>query len=74
MGSVFKVLGFAHSPQPTGCPGEVCTPESKQAIQKTSTAQILVIFGFIAFIIFTAILFNDYFSVKPFDLLGIDSP
>lgn len=56
------------------CPGEVCAPESKQDIQKTSLAQILVIFGFIAFIVVTAVMFNDYFSEKPFDLLGIDTP
>ena len=56
------------------CPGEVCTPDSKQDIQKTSMSQILVVFGFVAFIYITAILFNDYFSVKPFDLLGIDTP
>ena len=55
------------------CPGEVCTPESKQDIQKTSMAQVLVIFGFIAFIYLTAMLFNDNFSEKPFDLLGIDN-
>lgn len=56
------------------CPGEVCAPESKQDIQKTSMAQILVIFGFIAFIVLTVVLFNDHFSEKPFDLLGIDTP
>lgn len=55
------------------CPGEVCTPELKQAIQKTSMAQLLVVLGFIAFIVLTAMLFNDFFSVKPYDLLGIDS-
>lgn len=56
------------------CPGEVCTPESKQDIQKTSMTQILVIVGFIAFVILTAMLFNDYFSLRPYDLLGIDTP
>lgn len=32
------------------CPGEVCSAESKQDIQKTSMAQILIIVGFVAFI------------------------
>ncbi len=54
------------------CPGEVCAPEAKQAIQKTNLAQLLVVLGFIGFIVLTAVMFNDYFSVKPFDLLGID--
>ena len=55
------------------CPGEVCTPASKQDIQRTSTAQILIIFGFAAFIFLTAKLFNDYFSEKPYDMFGINS-
>lgn len=55
------------------CPGEVCEPGDKQDIQKTSVAQVLMVFGFIAFISVLAFLFNDFFSIKPFDLLGIDS-
>jgi len=55
------------------CPGEVCSAESKQEIQKTSIPQILIIFGFIASIYLTAVLFNDYLKVKPYDLLGIDT-
>lgn len=54
------------------CPGEVCDVKSKQEIQKTSKAQILIVVGFIAYIILTVILFNDTFSKKPYDLFGID--
>lgn len=56
------------------CPGEVCSAESKQDIQKTSMPQVMIIFGFIASIYLTAVLFNDYLKVKPYDLLGIDTP
>ena len=55
------------------CPGEVCDVKSKQAIQKTSGAQLLIVLGFIVFIYLTALLFNDQFSKKPYDLFGINS-
>ena len=55
------------------CPGEVCVADSRQQIQKTNMAQILVVISFIVFVVLIAMLFNDYLSIKPFDLLGIDS-
>lgn len=54
------------------CPGEVCDVKSKQAIQKTSKIQLLIVAGFIAYIILTVFLFNESFSKKPFDLFGIE--
>jgi hypothetical protein len=53
------------------CPGEVCDVKTKQDIQKTSGSQILIIFGFMAYIFLTAILLNDNFNKKPYDLFGI---
>jgi hypothetical protein len=55
------------------CPGEVCDAKSKHTIQKTSKAQILIVFGFIAYLFLTAFFFNDHFSKKPYDLFGIYS-
>jgi hypothetical protein len=55
------------------CPGEVCDRKSKQDIQKTSKVQLIIVFGFIAYIILAVFLFNDYFSKKPYSLFGIDS-
>jgi hypothetical protein len=55
------------------CPGEVCDVKSRQAIQKTSIVQILIIFAFIAYIFLTVFLFNDTFSERPTDLFGIES-
>jgi hypothetical protein len=54
------------------CPGEICAPDSRQATQKASMAQILVVTGFAGFIFVIAILFNDDFKQPPFDLLGIN--
>jgi hypothetical protein len=55
------------------CPGEVCDVTSKQDIQKTSIAQLLVICGFIAYIFLTVLVMNDTFSKPPYDIFGIES-
>jgi hypothetical protein len=55
------------------CPGEICDVKSKQDIQKISGAQLLIVFGFIALIYFTAFFFNDFYSKTPHDLFGIYS-
>jgi hypothetical protein len=53
------------------CPGEVCDVKSRQDIQKTSAAQLLIIVGLIGYITLTAFLFNGQLSKKPYDLFGI---
>jgi len=55
------------------CPGEVCDVKSKQAIQKTSGSQLLIILGFIAFVFLLISLFNDNFNKKPTALFGDES-
>ncbi|NQU53111.1 MAG: DUF4395 domain-containing protein [Bacteroidetes bacterium] len=55
------------------CPGEVCDVKSKQDIQKTSKVQILIVFGFIAYIFLTVSLFHETFKEQPFDLFGIEN-
>jgi hypothetical protein len=52
------------------CPGEVCDVKSKQDIQKTSGAQLLIIFGLIGYIVLLSFLFNGEFGKKPHDLFG----
>jgi len=54
------------------CPGEVCDVKMKQDIQKTSAAQWLVVLAFVAYVVVTALLFNDKFSKEPYDLFGIN--
>ncbi len=56
------------------CPGEVCEIKDRQDIQKTSLAQVIITFGFIAYIVVSVFLFNDYFSQKPSDLWEVLSP
>ncbi len=55
------------------CPGEVCDVKSKQDIQKTSKVQVIIVFGFIAYIFLTIFFFNANFNKKPHDLFGINS-
>jgi len=55
------------------CPGEVCDVKSKQAIQKTSGSQLLIILGFIAFVFLLVNLFNNNFKEKPTALFGDES-
>jgi hypothetical protein len=68
-----KVYSLLYKDKAQYCPGEVCDAKSKQDIQKTSRVQVLIIFGFIAYISLTVVLFNNYFSKKPYDLFGINS-
>lgn len=53
------------------CPGEVCDVKSKQEIQKTSAWQLLVVLGFVVFIMLLGAFFNPYFSKEPYDLFGM---
>ena len=55
------------------CPGEVCDVKSRQEIQKTSWAQLLIVIVFISYIVLTVFLFNNKLKEKPFDLFGIEN-
>lgn len=50
-----KFYSIFHKEKARHCPGEVCDAKSKRDIQKTSMAQILIVFGFIACIFLTVI-------------------
>ncbi|MGE5859579.1 MAG: DUF4395 domain-containing protein [Ignavibacteria bacterium] len=71
LGCLFYGLFYKEKAQ--YCTGEVCEIKPKQEIQKISIVQILIVFGFIAYIFLTVLLFNDSFSKKPFDLFGVES-
>jgi len=69
LGCLFYKLFYKEKAQ--YCPGEVCDRKSKQAIQKTSGTQVLIVIVFIAYVILAGILFNDQFRKKPHALFGI---
>jgi hypothetical protein len=67
-----KFYSLFHKEKAQYCPGEVCDVRSKQDIQKTSGAQVLVVLAFIVFAFLTAFLFNDQLRKKPYDLFGMN--
>jgi hypothetical protein len=71
LGCLFYPLFFKDKVQ--HCPGEVCDVKSKQEIQKTSKAQLLVILGFIIFIIVLISSVNGFYSKQPYDLFGLEA-
>lgn len=54
------------------CPGEVCSVNERQDIQKTSISQILIVLGYIAFTYLLIVLFNNHFHLEPTDFFGIN--
>ncbi len=56
------------------CPGEICDAKSKQAIQKTSAMQLLIVLAFIIYAVLMVFLFKDQFRKHPYDLFGIFHP
>jgi hypothetical protein len=71
LGCKFYPLFFKE--KPLYCPGEVCEVKPKQPIQKISRTQLLIVAGFVVYIILTVFLFHDNFKEKPFDLFGIET-
>jgi hypothetical protein len=69
LGCKFYPLFFKNKTQ--YCPGEVCDVKQKQDIQKVSHIQLCILCLFIASIFLIGFLFNNTFSKKPYDLLGI---
>ena len=56
------------------CPGEVCNTKTKQAIQKISAAQVIIVFAFIGIIYVSGFLLKDQFRKRPHDLFGKSKP
>jgi hypothetical protein len=65
-----KVYSLIYREKAQYCPGEVCDIKSRQEIQKTSAAQLLVVLGFVVFILLSVYLLKDTLSEKPHDLFG----
>ena len=70
LGCKFYPLFFKNKVQ--YCPGEVCEIKDRQPIQKVTGSQLLVLFAFIVFIVLMAMFLHETFSIKPFDLFGLE--
>jgi hypothetical protein len=68
-----KFYGWFYKEKAQYCPGEVCDVKSRQPIQKTSVTQLMIVLGFIGWIVAAVFLFNDSFAEKPYDLFGIEN-
>ncbi len=62
------VYGVFYKEKVQYCPGEICDMKNKQEIQKTSGAQVLIVAGFVVYIVMAVMLFNDSFREKPKNL------
>lgn len=54
------------------CPGEVCEVKDRHEIQKTSWLHLIILMIFIAFVAVLIVFFGEFFSLKPFDLFGLE--
>lgn len=54
------------------CPGEVCEVKDRHEIQKTSWLHLIILMIFIAFVAVLFVFFGEFFSLKPFDLFGLE--
>lgn len=67
-----KFYSMVYKEKAQYCPGEVCELKDRQAIQKTSFSQWLVVVAFVVFIVLLVILTKDFMNVPPFDLFGLE--
>jgi hypothetical protein len=68
-----KIYSLIYKERAQYCPGEICDAKSKQDIQKTSWAQLLIAVGFIAYLLLTIFFFHENFSKPPHYLFGMNS-
>jgi len=68
--------GWYYGKKARYCPGEVCEVNARHEIQKTSWMQLLIVFGFILFIVLSVYFFNNTFKEAPrnlFEIIGSSS-
>lgn len=65
-----KVYSLIYRQKAQYCPGEVCAPKDRQDIQRTSRTQLLIVLGFVVYVVAVAMLFHDEFAKPPFALFG----
>jgi len=67
-----KVYSWMYKEKAQYCPGEVCEVKDRQAIQKISKPQLLIVVGFILYIYFMAVAFHEDFRKETYDLFGLE--
>lgn len=69
LGCIFYKIFYKEKAQ--YCPGEICDVKFKQVIQKTSKLQLMIVMAFIALAFIISFFFNEFFTIKPYDLFGM---
>lgn len=60
--------GLFYKEESLNCAGEACKVTKKQAIQKTSRMQLLIVVGSIVYVLLVVVFFNDHFRLEPRNL------
>jgi hypothetical protein len=56
--------------KPELCPGEVCEPGARQAIQRVSAGQLAMVVVLVAYVVVVAATFHARFGAPPHALFG----
>ena len=65
-----KVYRLFYGQKAQYCPGEICDAPNRQAIQKTSLSQLVIVVGLGVYIVLMSMLLNDQFRKKPHPLFS----
>jgi hypothetical protein len=68
-----KVYSWIYKEKAQYCPGEVCKVKDRQAIQKISKPQLLILAGFILYIYLMAVAFHEDFRKETYDIFGLET-
>ncbi len=65
-----KLYAALSREKPEYCPGEVCEPKDRQAIQRTTRAQLAILAAAVGYVVLVAVLFHARFGVPAQPLLA----
>ncbi|QEC57926.1 DUF4395 domain-containing protein [Flavisolibacter ginsenosidimutans] len=65
------VYGLFYKEKARHCAGEVCGTRQKQTIQRIAPAHVLIVVGFVVYVMLAVVLFNDHFRIAPRNLKTI---
>ena len=69
-----KVYPLFHKGEVQYCPGEVCTPQQRQEIQRVSRGQLLVLAAFVALVVIAVPLLRENYGRAPSPLFAPPLP
>ncbi len=67
-----KFYSLVYKEKAQYCPGEVCEVKDRQEIQKTTKPQLFILLGAVIVMVLIVAIFNDFYSVPPYDLFGLE--